>query len=140
MKTLEQIKGYKTKAMDGRDLHRLFVFIPEDQLKDFGLELKDKYFGTHKELPLTKENVLERLKSDLAFAFEKALEQRGISSSFMFQVIRMWNWILEEGLDDWPDDNYAMYGLPLYKATALKYGFDNPIGDDIGNEDKYGDY
>jgi hypothetical protein len=30
-----------------------------------------------------------------------------------------------------------MYGLPLFKATALKYGFNNPIGDDLGSEDKY---
>ena len=35
------------------------------------------------------------------------------------------------------DKDYAMYGLPLFKATALKYGFDNPIGDDLGSEDKY---
>lgn len=34
-------------------------------------------------------------------------------------------------------DSYAMYGLPLFKATAVKYGFDNPIGDDTGAEDYY---
>ena len=34
-------------------------------------------------------------------------------------------------------DNYAMYGLPLFKATAVKYGWDNPIGDDTGEEDFY---
>jgi len=30
-----------------------------------------------------------------------------------------------------------MYGLPLFKATAIKYGFPNPIGDDSGSERKY---
>jgi hypothetical protein len=40
-------------------------------------------------------------------------------------------------LEDWPDRNYAQYGLPLFKATALKYDFENPIGDDLGNEPKY---
>lgn len=30
-----------------------------------------------------------------------------------------------------------MYGLPLFKATALLYGFDNPIGDDSGSEEYY---
>ena len=30
-----------------------------------------------------------------------------------------------------------MYGLPLFKATAEKYGFDNPIGDDTGRENYY---
>ena len=48
-----------------------------------------------------------------------------------------WNKVLEEGLEDWDEDNYRYYGLPLFKATALKYGFDNPIGDDYGDECKY---
>ena len=86
---------------------------------------------------MTKENILIQLKQDLEFAFEKAIDKRGISSSFMFEVIEMWNWILEEGLEDWSEDQYAMYGLPLYRATALKYDFENPIGDDSGSEDKY---
>lgn len=29
------------------------------------------------------------------------------------------------------------YGLPLFKATAVKYGWDNPIGEDSGRERKY---
>lgn len=28
-------------------------------------------------------------------------------------------------------------GLPLFKATAVKYGWDNPIGEDSGRERKY---
>ncbi len=50
-------------------------------------------------------------------------------------VVIMWNWILEEGLEDYKE--YAQYGLSLFKATAVKYGFNNPIGDDKGNESKY---
>jgi hypothetical protein len=34
----------------------------------------------------------------------------------------------------WNRDDYQMYGLPLFKATALKYGWDNPIGEDSGSE------
>lgn len=30
-----------------------------------------------------------------------------------------------------------MYGLPIFKATAVKYGFENPIGDDSGPEAEY---
>lgn len=32
---------------------------------------------------------------------------------------------------------YGFYGLPLFKATAVKYGWDNPIGEDSGRERKY---
>lgn len=35
------------------------------------------------------------------------------------------------------EDDYAFYGLPLFKATAVKYGWDNPIGEDSGRERKY---
>lgn len=68
---------------------------------------------------------------------EKALNQRGISASLMFECVMMWNYILEEGLEDWDEDDYGFYGLPLFKATAVKYGWDNPIGEDSGRERKY---
>jgi len=141
MKTVEQIAGYKSNCIDGRDLSRLCDFLSEEDLKKMGMSIKEEFVGKHKPIPLTREIVLERLESDVAFGFEKALHRKGISSGMMFAVVQMWNWVLEEGLEDWDDDNYAMYGLPLFKATALKYGFENPIGDDVGNEvPKYGTY
>lgn len=42
----------------------------------------------------------------------------------------------EEG-EEWEEVDYAFYGLPLFKATAVKYGWDNPIGEDSGREKKY---
>ena len=136
MKTLEQIALlYKSDTLDGRDLHRLAQFIPEDQLSSFGIQLKDEYKGKHETIEFTRENVLKQLEKDVEFGFEKALDQRGISSSLMYSVVKMWNWILEEGLEDF--DDYAQYGLPLFKATAVKYGFENEIGDDYGNEPHY---
>jgi hypothetical protein len=136
MKTLQQIKEeYTSLTIDSRDLQRLVQFIPEDELKDFGLELLEEYKGTHKPIPFTKKNILKQLKKDVEFGFEKALNKRGISAGLMAGVVMMWNWILEEGLEKF--DKYPMYGLPIFKATAVKYGFKNPIGDDKGNEDKY---
>ena len=136
MKTLQQVKEmYKSQTIDGRDLSRLVQFIPEEELKYFGLELKDEYVGTHKHIEFTKENVLIQLEKDVAFGFEKALNQRGISAGLMAEVVQMWNWILEEGLEDF--DDYPMYGLPIFKATAVKYGFENPIGEDTGSEESY---
>lgn len=138
MKTLDQIaQEYKSQTFDGRDLYRLAQFVPEERLSEFGLALNPDCEDNieHKVVEFTRENVLKQLKKDVEFGFEKALGQRGISSSMMYQVVSMWNWILEEGLEDF--DDYAQYGLPLFKATAVKYGFDNPIGDDYGDEDKY---
>ena len=136
MKTLEQVKNlYKSETLDGRDLHRLAQFIPKEQLGDFGLELKEGV--EHEAIPFTRENVLKQLEKDVEFGFDKALDQRGISASLMFDVVKMWNWILEEGLESWSDKNYAQYGLPLFKATAVKYGFQDRIPNDQGNESCY---
>jgi hypothetical protein len=136
MKTLETvIKDYKSEALDGRDINRLALFVPEDKLKELDIELKKEFVGKHKAIPWTKENILKQLKEDVEFGFEKALDKRGISSSLMCEVVKMWNWILEDGLENY--DEYPMYGLPVFKATAVKYGFDNPIGEDSGSEEKY---
>lgn len=136
MKSLQQVKdSYKSETLDGRDLTRLMDFLPEEDLAHFGIELKDEYKGKHIPKEWTKENILKQLAKDVAFGFEKALNQRGISSSLMYAVVQMWNWILDEGLEDF--DNYAQYGLPLFKATADKYGFENPIGSKKGSEREF---
>lgn len=141
MKTLDQtIKKYKSNCLDGRDLCRLADFVPYDRLHKIGIKLKDdikKEDWDAKVKPFTRENILEQLKKDVDFGFEKALDRRCISADLMYEVVQMWNWILEEGLEDF--DDYRYYGLPLFKATAEKYGFDNPIGDDTGKEEKYDD-
>ncbi len=134
MKTLEKIKKlYKIQTIDGRDLNRLAKFIPLKDFKSFGLV----YTGNveHKHIEFTKENILKQLEQDVNFGFEKALNKRGISAGLMYGVVSMWNWILEEGLEDFTD--YAQYGLPLFKATAKKYNFVNKIGNDTGTELKY---
>jgi len=135
MKTLDFIiQNYKSDSLDGRDLTRLAQFVPKDRLTEIGLSLKDENADwNHKEF--TRENILEQLKSDVEFGFGKALNKRGISAGLMYEVVSMWNWILEEGLENF--DDYAQYGLPLFKATAIKYGFDNLIGEDDGDEYKY---
>ncbi|PES56080.1 hypothetical protein [Bacillus thuringiensis] len=138
MKTIEEvIEMYESKTLDGRDLSRLAVFVPEESLHLIGLSVKEEFKGSHKHMAFTRENVLKQLEGDVGFAFEKALNRRGISASLMFEVVRMWNWILEEGLENWNENEYAQYGLPLFKATAIKYGFDNPIGEDTGSESKF---
>ena len=135
MKTLEQIKVlYKSDTLDGRDLARLAQFLPLSDFAHFGLTHREDT-GPHEVVPFTRENVLAQLSKDVAFGFEKALNRRGISAGLMYEVVQMWNWILEEGLKDFSE--YAQYGLPLFKATAVKYGFPNPIGDDAGNEFQY---
>lgn len=142
MKTLEELRNLTPKCIDGRDFNRLAKFIPYNMLKDFGLVPREEYNNEEKwnsiVIPFTRENVLEQLRKDVEFGFEKALNKRGISSGLMYECVKLWNFVLEEGLEDF--DSYSMYGLPLFKATAVKYGWNNPIGDDEGSEYKYSEY
>lgn len=141
MKTKEQVlsaikdESLKSECIDGRDFSRLADFFDVSDWPALGFSLKD---GAETPTPTawTHENIIKQLQSDVAFGFEKALNRRGISSSFMYETVKMWMWVLEDELKDF--DDYPMYGLPLFKAVAIKYGFDNPIGDDIGSEHKYG--
>ena len=121
MKTLNEIlDNYKDYAvvLDDRFGSRLAKFLTEEQLEKIGFKYDgDESYPEPKEW--TRENILEQLKSDVEFGFEKALDQRGISASLMFYVVLRQNQVLEEGLENYPEENYAMYGLPLFKATAV---------------------
>lgn len=134
---LEAVKGGRESAcLDGRDYARLVDFFEPEHLITFGFALKEG--GVHTAAEFTRENVLEQLKRDIEFGFEKAINQRGISAAMMYHVVKMWMWILEDDLQNHDDDTgYANYGLPLFKAVALKYGFENPIGDKTGTEAEF---
>ena len=140
MKTISEIidnwKDWKM-FLDDRFGKRLTAFLTEEQCAQIGYEFKEEYKGKHQPKEWTKENILAQLKEDVEFGFEKALDRRGISSGLMFNVVLNWNRVLEDGLENWDEGNYAQYGLPLFKATAVKYGWDNPIGNDSGDEFKY---
>lgn len=130
----EVLEKFESACLDGRDAYRLAAFLEADELEKIGFKLNE---GAEWDEPeeWTRENILAQLKDDVAFGFEKALNCRGISSGLMCEVVKMWNRILQEGLEDF--DTYSMYGLPVFKATAVKYGWPNPIGDDAGSEQKY---
>lgn len=128
MKKIEEIidnyEKYETYLEDRFGI-RFIDFLTSDQAKKIGFKIKEEYIEEHNKniKEWNRENVLEQLKKDVKFGWEKACDERGISSSLMYHVVLSWNKVLEEGLEDWDEDNYAMYGKPLFKATAEKYGW-----------------
>lgn len=124
MKTKQEIiNNYKEweTFMEDRFGSRLCQFLTDEEVEKIGFSVKEEYKGKREIKEWTRENMLAQLKEDVDFGFEKALNKRGISSSLMFDVVLKWNKVLEEGLEDWNEDEYANYGLPLFKATAVKY-------------------
>ncbi len=138
---LEQVKaGRKSDTFDGRDYGRLADFFETENLELLGFGLADGADSAERDKNIfewTEENVLAQLARDLEFGFEKALDQRGISAGTMHSVVKMWMWVLEDDLHGKADSLYAQYGLPFFKAVALKYNLPNEIGEDVGDEDKY---
>lgn len=141
MLTQKQVLEMATKngsdCLDGRDFTRLAGFFPPSDYAALGLSLKEGADPATIPPPKawTRENIVEQMGRDVAFGFEKALDKRGISSGLMYSVVKMWLRVLEDELAK--SDAYAQYGLPLFKAVAVKYGFPNPIGEDLGTEFKY---
>jgi hypothetical protein len=127
--------GRTTHTLDGRDLNRLVEFFTPAEAVEMGLTVVEGADWKAKEW--TNEAVLVELKGDLEFAFQKALNKRGISASLMVEVVKMWMWVLEDPLEHESDRLYAQYGLPFLKAVAVKYELPNPIGNDAGTEFKY---
>ncbi len=139
MKTLQEVIERDSNCMDGRDFARLGEFMTLEQLESIGLTPKKELKATWAPKAWKRETVLEQLTRDLGFAFEKALDKRGISADLMLEVVSMWVFALDdEGIRDFAfDDNYAQYGLPCLKAVALHYNLPNPLGDDAGTEEHY---
>lgn len=132
---LEAIKaGRESECLDGRDYGRLTNFFLVEDWPTLGFTLKEGKEAPEPR-PWTQEEVISQLRLDVDFGFKKALGRRGISASFMYSTVKMWMWVLEDDLQHM--EEYAQYGLPLFKAVAVKYGFDNPIGEDNGDEYEY---
>jgi len=84
--------------------------------------------------PLSRETVLEEMRSYMEFAWDKVCNHRGISANRSVEKMAMWLWLLEDHdlqrfAED--DDHYAMYGAPILAAVCKKYGFPIPEGEDI---------
>lgn len=124
---LEAIKaGRQSQCIDQRDFSRLIDFFPVSDWHLFGFRLKEG-----EEAPEVKawdeQDILACLHHDLQFAFEKAYGQRGISSSLMYEVIKMWMWVLDHPLQH--DDNYAEYanyGLTYFIKVAHAFKWEVP--------------
>ena len=98
--------------LDNRDLDRLLTYVTfEEAQAIFSDRLKPENaeeWGKVK--PWDEETITAHARNSLAFAFEKALGQRGISASLMHTVMKMWMWVIQD--DELLDMAwYANYGL-----------------------------
>lgn len=126
MKTVEEVlqnyKDYEV-ALEDRFGVRLCDFLTLQQMEVLGFFYNDPDKAkTHTPKVWSEENILAQLKRDVEFGWEKACDERGISSSLMYEVVKSWCKVLENEFADFED--YGPYGKPLFKAVAKKYGWE----------------
>jgi len=125
MKTLEYVKSHidefeKDDFLDRRWTKRFLDFIPTTEWERYGF----KYTREEKIKPKewTEENVLKQLKQDVEFGYEKAMDEREISSELMSMVVNSWCKVLENGLNLDGDDGY--YHVRQFTTVAKHYGWE----------------
>lgn len=125
MKSLDYVKNHidefeKDDFVDRRFTRRFLQFIPTDEWETYGF----RYTGTEPYVPKewTKENILAQLREDVEFGYEKAINERGISSELMAMVVEAWCNVLENGLDLDGDDGW--YHIRQFITVAKHYGWE----------------
>ena len=124
MKTLEYVKNHidefeEDVFLDRRWTKRFIDFVPTTEWERYGF----KYTGKEKIKPKewTEENIIEQLKADVDFGFEKAVGERGISSELMAMVVNAWCKVLENGLN--LDGNDGWYHIKQFRVVDKAYGW-----------------
>lgn len=108
--------------LDNRDLNRLLLYLTHDEAIDiFGDNLAARWREWHEVRPWNEQTIMEHICSSLEFAFEKALGQRGIISSLMHGVMRMWMWVIQDEELTKGEPYYDDYGLAYLHRIRNRY-------------------
>ncbi len=110
--------------IDDRFGARFVDFLPYEEWKDYGFSIREGCEPPTEPKEWTEENVLAQLKKDVEFGWEKACDERGISSSLMYEVCKSWCKVLENEFADFED--YSPYGKPLFFKLSQHYGWELP--------------
>ena len=125
MKSLEYIKEHydefeEDKYLDRRWTKRFLDFLPVKEWINYGFAPSE---GA--DPPVVKEwtedNILKQLKEDVEFGYQKAIDERGISSELMAMVVNTWCKVLENGLN--LDGNDGRYCIQQFTVVAEHYGW-----------------
>lgn len=125
MKTLQEIlenyNEYETPLED-RFGKRLCKFLTPEQAAQIGFAFRNE--AEHKPKEWNEENILAQLKDDVLFGYEKCIDERAISASLMYEVVKAWCKVLENGVDEIP---YYNFGREMFEKVASRYGWSEEL-------------
>ncbi len=130
MRTIDEIMGrIKRLEMDdffGFERGVLAEYLPNDRLADAGFTARDEGRAPRE---LTEANVIADIREYLPFAFDKAINHRGLSAGRSVNKMSAWVWLLgNEELTNFIQNNanYRNYGVPILKRVAAAFGIELP--------------
>ena len=131
MKSQEQIidrlKSIKKNDILGFRTEALVDFLTKEKAETLRGDIfkENAEFKGWEKPDLSDDAVKKRAKEYLAFAFDKALNHRGISASRSVEKLKEWLWLI--GLDDQVDwENYQNYGCPILRQVAKALKVEGP--------------
>lgn len=131
---LDRIKEIKEEDFFGFATGVLVGYLDFEHAKPF---LKDEVTKDQWKPSTTVSNyIVEEMKDYMHFAWEKALNHRGLSAGRSVQKMETWLWMIEDDelLEFIKEDgNYSPYGGPILKKICEKYKFEIPEGESAKN-------
>lgn len=125
---LQRARQTAKESCFGFGISDLCVYLPWSLAREF---YNPKAEVEWEQRELTREAVIEQMLEYLDFAFDKALDHRGLSASRSIEHMRSWLWLLGDNeLLEFADrsSSYPNYGVPILKRIAIKYDKTMPKG------------
>jgi hypothetical protein len=122
---IDRIRHTKESDIFGVIKSDLSAFLTFENVKQF---LKEGVTAEQWKSQFSSDPIQE-IKDYMEFAWEKANDQRGLSSARAIMHMESWLWLAGE--DEFlkfaqdEDNNYAPYGKPILAAICKKYGIRN---------------
>lgn len=129
---VDRIHERETEDHFGFETLDLMSVLPFSSAREFlKPEATVETFGTPNDR--TREVVLKTMSDYMAFAWDKALDHRGVSAGRSVAHFRSWVWLLgDEDFAAINRENYPQYGAPVLKAVCERFGFLMPDSEDAG--------
>ncbi|MDO8416262.1 MAG: hypothetical protein Q7S87_08640 [Agitococcus sp.] len=116
---IDEMTAHLAQCTDMYLFNRMTPLLPATVLSRFGIMLDEDGRKMHPVLPLTPENILRQLITDVAFGLTLVNEGQIQNARSVACMVRIWNAILADGLEHSEGSL-----LSVLSVTATKYGFD----------------
>lgn len=106
----------------GFEWHEYAIYLTAEQIAPY-LKASAEPWEQH---PLSRDEMLKKIKDYMPFAYEKANGQRGISSNRSVMHLIAWTWLAGDRefsaeIQKMFDENYHSYGLPILDRVCEFY-------------------